>query len=162
MKKKKKRTRKTVRVLKWARRCKRPDFIPESRCAGAAQRGLVYERKVAEHLRAQFGGRVLHGQWIEYCDQWGYGVCQPDIIILPETSEEPILILECKLTVNKEAERKLKNIYKKVVAKTFNNNHILIAQVACNLSKGWKGNIVSNLEEIYQSKGFVTWIKRRV
>lgn len=78
--------------------------------------GLTYERKVGRHLPILYPDlEIKLGPWLEYCDDSGWHIAQPDIILLPP--EGPACVLECKLKYKPEAEFKLKKLYVPVLSR---------------------------------------------
>lgn len=95
-----------VRGLKWARAlAQRPSFIPLARPRGAKGAGLRYERSLGKMLPKSW----LAGQWWEFEDAEGLGVCQTDFwwTGLMQTG----LVLEVKYTWVPEAETQLTKLY---------------------------------------------------
>lgn len=94
--------------LKWARALDtRPAGIPVGRPRGAKRHGVKYERDFAKALP-----EAVHGQWFEFWDANGYGVCQPDLMLRVGDS---IVILECKYTWVPGAYWQVEKLYKPVV-----------------------------------------------
>lgn len=72
--------------------------------------GITYERKIGRHLPLLYPELDIRiGPWLEYCDDSGWHIAQPDIILLPK--EGPACVLECKLKYKPEAEFKLQKLY---------------------------------------------------
>lgn len=77
-----------------------PGFAKRNQLSTCQLRGKTYERKVYKTLKRQCdagewpNGELLYGPWLEYVDQNGPGICQPDLVmILPDT----LMIFEVKL-----------------------------------------------------------------
>jgi hypothetical protein len=117
----------------------RPPFIGHPGMAekldSAQKAGLAYERKVARYLQDLLGeDRVLHGPWFKYVDHYGNGWCSPDIIILPDEGDL-LVVGECKLSWQKNAEGKLKNLYVPAASFIWPNNRYIGIQITKNLKK---------------------------
>jgi hypothetical protein len=93
--------------LEWARPSKRPAGIPIGRPRGAKLAGIRYERGLASALPA-----AKHGQWFEFKDAAGPGVCQTDLLL---GQSGFCLILEVKYTWTIEGHRQLEQLYLPVV-----------------------------------------------
>jgi len=85
--------------------------MPRRRPRGSKGAGLRYERLVAGHFRG-----ALHGQWYKFIDAYGMGYCQPDLVLIMESS---ILVFECKLSDTPAAEAQLEDLYFPVLAKAY-------------------------------------------
>lgn len=99
-----------IRRLQYAKPLKeRPSCIPLARPRGAKAAGLRYERQLAKHLPES-----AHGVWFEYCDDYGRGYCQPDLLFsfLPNF----IAILEVKYTLVLDAFAKLNDLYIPIIS----------------------------------------------
>jgi len=96
-----------VTGLKWARATDRRPFGTPKVGRGAKSYGIRYERAVAKALPG-----VPHGQWFEFEDANGLGMCQPDFLTL---RAGVVVILECKYTWTPEAEDQLLDLYGPVV-----------------------------------------------
>lgn len=75
---------------------------------GAKAAGLRYERLLAKALPA-----AKHGQWFEFEDQNGKGLCQVDLMIQLLSG---VLILEAKYTWTAEGHAQIEQLYMPVVA----------------------------------------------
>ena len=95
-----------INKLQWAKALdERPSFIPSPRLTGVKRAGVLYEKRVAEYMKAIYGEEnVLYGQWYNYKDRRGEGYCQSDIVILPHKGKKEIIIMECKLKSRKIAQ----------------------------------------------------------
>lgn len=114
-----------------------PMFEGKSKAPTESMRkGNRYENKVANLLHAYYPDRVIHGPWIEFTDANGFGVCQPDMIILPEEGESGIIVVECKLTYKPEAERKLKRLYAPLVKRIYGEMPCCV-QICKHLKRGY-------------------------
>lgn len=84
-------------------------FVPRSTLA-AQKKGLAYEKKVGRLVEkiAPIEAEILLGPWIEFEDENGPGVAQPDVVVL---AGPWLLIFEAKLTFRKEATKQLE-LYK--------------------------------------------------
>lgn len=95
--------------LRFAERCEKPPFIPQSKPRKGAKRyGKSYEAAVAKRT----GGTL--GQWWHFLDANGEGWCQTDVLLV--LSREAIVI-ECKLTEVDDARKQLGRLYLPVVAR---------------------------------------------
>jgi len=83
-----------------------PAFSTRQKLNSAQKRGKTYEKKVVKEMARQLkagewpeGSSLIVGPWIDYVDENGPGLAQPDIILLtPDT----LLLIEVKL---KQSER---------------------------------------------------------
>lgn len=114
----------------------------------------MYEERLASYLQAKFGkGRVLHGQWFKFKDDKGEGVCQPDVVILPDGQRGPLVIVECKLSHKPRAEGKLRNLYAPVVQCLYpKQKKIVLVQACKRLSRRFKGDIIESIDDVFQPK----------
>lgn len=126
--------------------------------------GINYENKFAANMQAIFGDKVIHGPWIEYYDCRGRGVCQPDLVLLP-TSSQPLVVFECKLSFTaRKAANKMTNMYGPVTEYIWGTKPLLV-QVCKFLKPSAKRTlIVKELDELWQyaiqsnvDAGIVTW-----
>lgn len=104
--------------LQWARPCERPSVLPRRRVnyRNIQAVGLRYEKAVGSAVRDLKWGKVLCGQWFEFCDVHGHGYCQTDVLIVRQFD---VIVLECKLTEVLDARIQLKHLYLPVVEKVF-------------------------------------------
>ena len=160
------RTRRAVDGLRWARVADAPPFMaaPKKLRKQSQQAGLVYEAKVAEYLRLRYGEeRIIHGPWLEYQDEWGHGWAQPDILILPDGAEKPLVICECKLTFTKRAaESKLRSTYLPLVREVYPGLDYRTVQACKNLSRSAIGQrtVITNIGDVYHAphkEGYLVW-----
>lgn len=75
---------------------------------------------------------VEYGPWFEFEDCWGHSVCQPDVLIVPSDTSQPLVLVEVKLTYKPEAEGKLRNFYKLIVSKMWPTRAVKMVQVYKN------------------------------
>lgn len=149
----KKKRRQKITGLKSARFLKeRPHYIPEGGSTKPAQKaGLRYEDRVAKFLAAVADDyEVKHGAWIEYEDRYGFGVCQPDIILVNHTA--PLVIVECKLTATKSAFKQLRDLYLPCVAEIYkmDRKDIRLVQICRNLTKRFVNEfMIDDVDEIF-------------
>lgn len=122
--------RRYIKGLLWCKRTTKPNFKKQRQTA-AQKRGITYERKIAKILREIYEpeAEVQHGPWLEFEDAKGWGICQPDVLILPTDVAKPLLLIEIKLTHKPEAEGKLRNVYKPLISKLYPTRKIRIVQV---------------------------------
>lgn len=111
-----------------------PLYKKPPKLSGSKAKGKTYERAVGKLLRqwAETGelyGKVYEGQWFSFVDANGSGCCQPDILV---ETDSFVIILECKLTQNREALEQLAGLYRPVVEKVFQKPSVLV-QVCRNL-----------------------------
>ena len=99
-----------VKGINYAKCCDRPKGIPQSRPRGstAKAQGLRYERPVGKAL----GPLVLEGQWFEYEDSFGPGVCQTDFLLL---CRDYCCVIESKYTWVAEGHFQVECLYLPVV-----------------------------------------------
>ena len=94
----------------------KPDCIPApapiSKVKGVKALGLRFERSLAKALPGS-----LHGQWWEFEDALGYGLCQTDLIypFHLEPSPATIAVIEIKYTLVPGAHSKLSSLYMPIV-----------------------------------------------
>ena len=85
----------TLHGLIWARPISRPANLPVARPRGVKKQGILYEGKLAGVLEG-----AKRGQWFEFCDRQGLGICQPDFIL---GRDGEAVVLEAKYTWVPEA-----------------------------------------------------------
>jgi hypothetical protein len=122
----------------WARSCEEPKFPPPKRLQGAKAAGSRYEKAVAKALP-----HALHGQWFEYQDAAGVGVCQPDLLFELEFEPGPLICLEVKYTWVPTAHVQLRNLYLPVVS-CATERSVVGAVVARRLVGGMNGTAIVN------------------
>lgn len=148
-------TRRIEGKLLWARSCERPGSLKCQRARGPKAKGLRYEEELARELEG-LGLDVLHGQWFQFADRRGSGVCQVDLI-LPRPAG--LLVLESKLTWTPEALRQLE-LYLPVVSLAFGGVRTIGMQVCRNLVPGLTSTVVGDLargEELAGGGREVCW-----
>lgn len=126
------RGRTTTRRLRWAKRCACPPFAkpPEKPPKGAKARGLLYERRIVERLREHYAeAEVIHGPWIQYLDSRGKFYCQPDVVIIPNDTTKPIIVVEIKLTYKPEAATKVTKLYSRLISLLYPGRLIVPMQI---------------------------------
>jgi len=111
----------TVRGLVSARAIERPSNIPVSQPRGAKAAGLRYERALARMLPG-----ATHGQWWEFWDANGRGVCQTDLFL---TVGDAVVVVEVKYTWTLVGHGQLENLYLPVLRKATGRE--VIGLVAC-------------------------------
>jgi len=101
-------------------------------------RGLAYEKKILRALQVFFGEHalVIERPWIEFQDAAGWGICQPDALIIPNNEAEHAVIIEIKLTHKAGAEGKLREFYGPLIARAFKGRRWKFAQVFRNCGRG--------------------------
>lgn len=84
-----------------------PSFATQSKLTTQQARGKSYERKVIKAVAAMLKAgdfpldTSLHvGPWINYVDDSGPGLCQPDLVLVTPTT---LLIIEVKLKQSEKA-----------------------------------------------------------
>lgn len=97
-----------IQGLQWARTISRPQSIRSTKVRGTRLLGLAYEARVAQALRG-----AINGQWFEFLDSNGYGVCQTDHLVVHEGT---LWVLETKLTDIFQGKLQLQELYLPVVA----------------------------------------------
>ena len=142
-----------IKKLKWARFT---DFAPHKKpdlkkVSSSIRDGHVYEEKVAQYLAAVFGeDNVKHGQWVEFCDANGPGMCQPDIIV---EKDGRVAIIECKLTARKTARKQLEKLYAPVLRHIYKKRKLKLVQATSALTLKCKDEIIlKNLNDIFDPK----------
>lgn len=75
---------------------------------------------------------MVEKPWIEFQDAAGWGVCQPDALIIPNNEAEYAVIVEIKLTHKAGAERKLREFYAPIVGRCYRKRRWKLAQVFRN------------------------------
>jgi hypothetical protein len=131
----------TIRNLQWAKALPaKPRGIPQSRPRGRKAAGLRYEKAFAKTLPD-----AIHGQWFEFEDAKGYGVCQTDLLL---HGKNTVLILENKYTWTPDAYQQLYGLYFPVVQAAF-GKEVLGVQVCKVLVPGLpkRVQVESTLEE---------------
>jgi len=99
-----------VHGLEWAKELShRPSGLAQSRPKGVRGLGVKYEREVAKALPL-----AVHGQWWEFGDARGPGICQTDLVW---KGKKWVLVLEVKLTWTKAGHEQLEGLYRPVVEK---------------------------------------------
>ena len=142
--------RNIIRGLRWAKALdERPGFISSPRIKGIQRAGLIYEKRIANYMKALYGDKVLHGQWYHFEDRRGLGWCQPDIIILPNRSRKFILVIECKLKATRKAWVQLNYLYRPILERLYPQVEIRLVQVVKNLNKNLKLDLIDTLDEVF-------------
>lgn len=95
--------------LKFANPCSRPLSIGISRPRGAKAHGIRYEKNCAKGLPL-----ARHGQWWQYVDSNGLGVCQTDLVL---EFEACAVVLEAKYTWTPQGHFQCEKLYQPVVSK---------------------------------------------
>lgn len=96
-----------------------PSFATRSKLTSSQARGKTFERKVIKELARAIkagelppGTELLVGPWINFTDENGPGICQPDAILLTASS---VLIIEAKLKQSARAIFQLCGLYSPLV-----------------------------------------------
>ncbi len=111
-----------------------------ARSSGAKAAGLRYERAVASALP-----RAQHGQWFEYWDVNGPGMCQTDLLIV---GAKTVLVMECKLSNVDEGRAQLRGLYLPVAQMVWPEKDVLGIVVARHLSReSALGNVRTSLRD---------------
>lgn len=103
-------TARRIRGLRWAAKATRPGHTP-GRASGAKAAGLRYERALAKALPTGWS----HGEWFEFEDLNGWGMCQPDFFKVGSA----VVVLEAKYTWTSEASCQLMHLYRPVLEAVF-------------------------------------------
>ena len=150
---------KTVKLLEGA-----PHWLRESKAKGVQRKGLVYEKHVGDYLVAWLGeDRVLRGPWFEYEDASGKAWCQPDYIVLA-TEDEPMLIIEVKLSYRKGAKSKLRDLYEPVAKRVWKPKRgipVKRIQVCKGLGKGFKEELIERKDVYTKDFRYAIWNVRK-
>ena len=95
----------------------RPSCIPLSKPKGIRAVGLRFEKALHKALSGS-----IHGQWWEFKDACGYGLCQTDLIYPFHLQPGPatIAVIEVKYTLVPGAHSKLSSLYIPVVQRATN------------------------------------------
>ena len=93
----------------------RPSYIPRPGGKGAKALGRAYEKKVGKFISRRWPG-LISGQWFEFLDRNGPGVCQPDHYI---PFEDQVLLFECKLTQTDVAFSQMDQLYKPILRQLY-------------------------------------------
>lgn len=97
-----------VQGLSWARQSERPKAMPIGRPRGAKAAGVRFERLVAKAMP-----QAKHGLWWEFVDASGRHWCQTDLVL---EGRDSVLVVECKYTWTRDAQRQLEGLYLPVVS----------------------------------------------
>ncbi len=109
--------------------------------------GIRFEKAFSEYLKA-YNEKSIIGPWIEYEDANGWGLCQPDAILL-----KPFIIFECKLTYTTAAYVEMNKLYKPVCEKWLNLKRPKMVTVCKHLKPEAKNmELVFDLKEVYKCK----------
>lgn len=100
-----------IEGLRWARRCERPPAIPSTRLKGVKGAGIRFEKAFGLALPG-----AIRGQWFEFEDRNGFGVCQTDYLF---RDLDRVIVVECKLSLTDEAFFQLQCLYLPVVGEAF-------------------------------------------
>jgi hypothetical protein len=92
--------------LRWARAIPRPEGIPVGRPRGIKALGIRYEKALAGVLPG------VSGQWFEFEDRNGLGVCQVDFLA---KVDQALVVFEAKHTWTEVAHEELETLYLPVV-----------------------------------------------
>lgn len=96
-------------------RAEKPHFPPR-KLTKVQEAGLRFERKMGKLLGQEYPDiPLMLGPWIDYKDDGGWFVAQPDILLIPP--DGPIRLVECKLKYKPEAEAKIRNLYIPLIRK---------------------------------------------
>ena len=136
-----------VQGLKECFWCEAPTFSEGTKTA-AQKKGLEYERRVQRMLRHCYSdyGVVRAGPWIRFRDNGGPGLCQPDLVIVPNDPDRPVIVVEIKLTKVRAAKVKLKLLYGRLVGE-LEKRKVVTIQVFKN--KGPKGEKEVDFQEFH-------------
>ena len=112
----------------------RPSFIPSPKpTKPQLRRGLQYEARVAAEIQALatlFDAQSIHGQWLEFEDDFGQAWAQPDVLVLfPDAG----ILYEVKYTYTHAANSKLRNLYLPIVQLAIPKKRWRLVQVCKNL-----------------------------
>ncbi len=132
-----------ISELLWAKPMERPAGIPIGRPRGAKAAGLRYERALVRALPPP----KVHGQWFEFEDRRGRGVCQPDILVSRERGGM-IAVLEAKYSWTAEGHQQLEKLYLPVVQMALGRSAVGILVTRRLVSEMLKGIVIcSTLEQ---------------
>lgn len=132
-----------IRGLEFARPARRPAGLPIGRPRGAKLAGLRYERGLAAEMP-----EARHGQWFEYRDEAGPGVCQTDLLL---GRDGRCLVLEVKYTWTIEGHRQLEWLYLPVVSAAIARPTLGVV-VCRRLVEGMAGvKVARSLDEAFEA-----------
>ena len=152
-----KKKRKVRGKVEFAEQTQQPAFAKNLKPRTSVQlAGLRYQKKASEYLDARYGDIFLPEPWYRFRDANGYRFCAPDVLIIPEDEDVPIILGDCKLTVTKRAKRELEGLYKPVVQFLYPNRHIRPVQIAHNLRRDWEGDITEDWDELFEGRKYIT------
>jgi len=127
-----------IEGLLWARPAQRPAGMPFGRPRGAKAQGLRYERLLAQALPS-----AKHGQWFEFEDANGRGVCQTDLLL---GRNGRCVVLECKYTWTPDGHQQLERLYLPVVQMALQRPVVGVV-AAKKLVMGLPVQVASDLDE---------------
>jgi len=145
-----------VEGLLWAKR--KPTHTVKIRNSSeyskAQYLGIRFEKAFCEYLGAKRDG-VHIGPWLEFEDVNGWGLCQPDAVLL-----DPFIIFECKLTFKKAAFTEMSRLYRPVCERWLNLDKPKMVQVCKFLKPDAKNvELVFDLKEVIECKRKrMTWL----
>lgn len=130
------------------------NFKPPGRVNSAIKYGLRFEKAFAQYMHAKY--EALAHPWIEYADGNGYGVCQPDVVLVDENE---VLVFECKATFTpRRAYMELSGLYLPVVERLFGMQARGVQVVAHLQPSAKKAHLVGSIEELRSTtRRLQTW-----
>ncbi len=149
--------RKIEGPIKWAKLSETKHFGRRpTKVKNAISYGLRYEKAFGEYIKGHYSGVHVH-PWIEFEDDNGYGLCQPDVVLL-----DPFIIFECKARFSyRQAYRELRTLYGPVVVALWGEERLgpKLVQVCRHLkTSARRATVVRNFAELVRSdKELITW-----
>ena len=122
-----------------------------------ARVGVKYEEKFFNMLGSRYNRVYIH-PWLEFEDDNGKHVCQPDAVLA-----DPFIIFECKLSFKyRKAYSELKTLYKPVVESWLGQDNPKLVQVCKYLKPSARHTtVVHDMKEVKQlDKELLTWVWR--
>lgn len=102
-----------------------PPAIRKKRYTGARLAGVLYEKKVQDHLQSLYGDRYVPSPWLRFfpreeAARWRW--CQPDAILLDVVAGR-ITIVEVKYQFTSDAWWQVKHLYYPVLRTMFSEKY---------------------------------------
>lgn len=142
--------------IKWVRLSKKNHFGGKKpKLKGSAYQGVRYETAFDDYMKGHYSEVLVH-PWLEWEDENGYGLCQPDLVLL-----DPFVVFECKVTFTyRKAYRELRTLYAPLVVRLWEDRGLpKMVQVCRHLKSSARNTTVARtFEEVIKSdKQILTW-----